>query len=130
MKMHTSVALNLRVDQAVKDVTEASKLAMRDTTVEVTNDSVHLSPWLTGNNRRSLVGEVSGRGMVASGGEGRVERMVDDSQIEGAVYSTSGYGGYIETGTSKMPPRPYIKPALDKSFTPEKFASRVKSYLH
>jgi len=129
MNMKVDVALNLKVDEAVKDVTNASKMAMRDTVVEVTHDSLQLSPWLTGNNRRSIAGEVSGMGGVASGGEGRSERMVDDSQIEGAVYSTSGYGGYLETGTSKMAPRPYIKPSMDKNFTEHKFAKKVKGYL-
>ena len=129
MNMNVDVKLNLKVDEAVKDVTDASKMAMRDTVVEVTNDSLQLSPWLTGNNRRSIAGEVSGIGGVASGGEGRAERMVDDSQIEGAVYSTSGYGGFLETGTSKMIPRPYIKPSLDRNFTESKYAQKVKGYL-
>ena len=129
MNMSVDVKLNLKVDKATKEVTDASKMAMRDTTVEVTHDSVQLSPWLTGNNRRSITGEVSGMGMVASGGEGRTERMVDDSKIEGAVYSTSGYGGFLETGTSKMAARPYIKPSLDKNFTEHKFGEKVKRYL-
>ena len=129
MNMSVDVKLNLKVDKATKEVIDASKMAMRDTTVEVTHDSVQLSPWLTGNNRRSITGEVSGMGGVASGGEGRTERMVDDSKIEGAVHSTSGYGGFLETGTSKMAARPYIKPSLDKNFTEHKFGEKVKRYL-
>ena len=129
MKMSSSITLNLKVDEAIKQVAEASKMAMRDTTVDVTHDAVQLSPWLTGNNRRSIVGEASGMGAVASGGEGRAERIVDDSKIEGAVYSTSGYGGLLETGTSKMAARPYIKPALDKNFTESKYGEKVKRYL-
>jgi len=97
--------------------------------VEVTNDAVRGSPWLTGNNRRSLVGEVSRMGMVASGGGGSSERLIDDSKIEGAVYGTSGYSGFLEVGTSRMPARPYIKPATDKNFTAEKFARKVKEHL-
>jgi len=129
MNMNVEVKLNLKEDKVIKEVTDASKMAMRDTTVEVTHGSVQLSPWLTGNNRRSIVGEVSGMGGVASGGAGRSERMVDESKIEGAVYSTSGYGGFLETGTSKMPARPYIKPSLDKNFTEQKFGEKVKGYL-
>jgi len=34
-----------------------------------------------------------------------------------------------EVGTSKMPARPYIKPATDKNFTAEKFARKVKGHL-
>ena len=130
MNMSVDVKLNLKVDKATKEVTDASKMAMRDTVVEVLGDSIRPpSPWKTGNNRRSMTGEVSGMGMVASGGEGRTERMVDDSKIEGAVYSTSGYGGFLETGTSKMAARPYIKPSLDKNFTEHKFGEKVKRYL-
>jgi hypothetical protein len=95
MKMAVSVKLNLKVDEVIKDVTEASRMAMRDTVVEVTHDSVQLSPWRTGNNRRSIAGEASRMGVVYSGGEGGAERMVNEGGIEGAVYSTSGYGGFL-----------------------------------
>jgi len=127
MKMTSTIVLNLKVDEAIKQVTEANKLAMRDTVVEVTGDAVRFSPWLTGNNRRSIVGDASGMGKVA--GQGGSERQVDDSKIEGAVYGTSGYSGFLETGTSKMPARPYIKPATDKNFTAEKYGRKVKEHL-
>lgn len=129
MKMTVDVELNLNIDKVTKEVIEANREAMRDTVVSITNDAVKLSPWLTGHNRRSISGEVSGMGMVASGGEGEAERMVDDSKIEGAVYSTSGYGGFLETGTYKMPGRPYFKPSLDINFSQNKYAKRVKEYL-
>lgn len=129
MKMESTIKINIKEDDVIRQVADANKSAMRDTAVEVTHDSVRLSPWLTGNNRRSIVGEVSGMGSVASGGEGRSERMVDDSKIEGAVYSTSGYGGFLETGTSKMPAQPYFKPSLDKNFTEHKYGAKVKRYL-
>ncbi len=129
MKMTSTIELNLKTEQATKQVIEANKLAMRDTVVEVTNDAVKGSPWLTGNNRRSIVGEASGMGLVASGGMGKKEKLVDDTKIEGAVYSSSGYGGFLEAGTSKMPARPYIKPAMDKNFTVAKYGRKVKGHL-
>jgi len=127
VKMTVEVELNLDIEKVTKEVLDANREAMRDTVVAVTNESVKLSPWLTGNNRRSIASEVSGMGKVA--GEGSAERIVDDSKIEGAVYSTSGYGGYLETGTVKMAARPYFKPALDMNFTQEKFTERVKRRL-
>jgi len=127
MNMKTEIRLNIREEEVVKEVTEANKKAMRDTVVDVTRDAIKGSPWETGNNRRSIVGEASTMGIVA--GQGSAERQVDDAKIEGAVYSSSGYGGFLEVGTSKMPARPYIKPAMDKSFTAEKFARRVKENL-
>ena len=129
MKMSTTIQTNLRTEEVDKEVTEANKLAMRDTTVDITRGAVRESPWETGNNRRSIVGEVSGMGMVESGGAGKSERIVDDAKIEGAVYSSSGYGGFLEVGTFKMSARPYIKPAMDKNFTAEKFARKVKEHL-
>ena len=60
------------------------------------------SPFLHGNNKRSIMFEV---------GPGK---PVAVNELEGAVYSTSGYGGYLETGTVKMAARPYFKPALDR----------------
>jgi len=128
--MTTEIHLNLRTEAVVKEVTDANKLAMRDTVVEVVADSIRPpSPWKTGHNRRSMVGEVSGMGIAYLGQDAEPERQVDDAKIEGAVYGTSGYSGFLEVGTSRMNPRPYIKPAMDKSFTAEKFASKVKNYL-
>ena len=129
MKLTASIKLNLKTDEAIAKVQEAARLAMRDTVVEIHSDSVKGSPALTGHNRRSLAGEVSGMGTVAQGEDATSERVVDDSKIEGAVYSTSGYGGFLETGTVKMAARPYMKPAMDKSFTKEKFAAKVKEHL-
>jgi len=129
MKMTSTVTLNLRTEEVNKEVTEANKLAMRDTVVLINYDAVRWSPWETGHNRRSIVGEASGMGVIVQGIDAEPERTVDDSKIEGAVYSTSGYGGYLETGTTKMPAQPYIKPAMDKNFTVEKFARKVKGHL-
>lgn len=119
MKINVTVKLNLRVDEAKGEVREAVRLGLRDTIVAVHNEAVknapptYKTPWTTGNNRRSIAAEVSGMGLVATGGEGGAEHMVDDSKLEAAVYSTSGYGGYLETGTWKMAARPYFRPALD-----------------
>lgn len=110
MKLEASVKLNLKTEEVTKAVTEATRLAMRDTVVAIHGEAVQMSPVLTGHNRRSIAAEVSGMGTIAGQESARV---VDDSKIEGAVYSTSGYGGYLETGTCKMAARPYFRPALD-----------------
>ena len=97
MKMNVSVKLNLKVDEARQKVEEAARLGLRDTIVAITGDAIRGSPRKTGNNMRSIAAEVSGMGQVS--GEGSAERMVDDSKLEAATYSTSGYGGFLETGT-------------------------------
>jgi hypothetical protein len=55
--------------------------------VEILADSMRGTPKATGNNMRSLAMEASG----FDTGEG----IVDQGGIEGAVYSTSGYGGFL-----------------------------------
>jgi len=61
-----------------------------------------------------MTAEVSGMGTPYRGTDSEPERIVNDAKIEGAVYSTSGYGGFLEVGTYKMPARSYIKPAYDR----------------
>ena len=55
--------------------------------------------------------------------------QVAKEELSGAVWSTSGYGGYLETGTRFMSAKPYFKPALDRNFTRDKFAEKVKDKL-
>lgn len=155
MKMSVEIKSNLNFAGASAQIVEAARLGLRDTVVNVTNDAVKGSPKKTGHNARSIAAEVSGMGVVASGGEGGVERVVDDKKIEGAVYSTSGYGGHLETGTKPhiieaknasvltdgknffgkivhhpgTTAQPYIKPAVNRNFTEEKYANNVKRHL-
>jgi len=81
--------------KAIKDkVGKAGADALKSVIVKITRDSKHDSPWLTGNNSRMIDFNIKG--------------------LTGSVYSTSGYGGWLEIGTGKMPARPYMKPALDR----------------
>jgi uncharacterized protein with LGFP repeats len=129
MKMNVDIKLNLHFKEANEKIAEAAKLAMRDVVVDSHQDAMDGSPKKTGHNMRSLAGEVSGMGVVEKGEDATVERVVDDSKIQGAVYSTSGYGGYLETGTALMVARPYVYPAVTKNFTPEKFEKQLKEHL-
>lgn len=108
--------MNIKVDisevkAGMKKLSEktrrAGERAMKDTVVLIANDSIRGSPFKTSNNRRSIKYEVKG--------------------LTGSIFSTSGYGGYLETGTVKMAARPYFKPALDKNFP--KFSQIMKEYL-
>ena len=130
MKITVDIELNLKDEELKKNLVNANRKAMRDTVVAVWSASIKPpSPRLTGHNRRSIVGEVSGLGEVRKGADAEPDKQVNDSKLEGAVYSTSGYGGFLETGTSRMGARPYMKPALDSNFTAEKYASLVREYL-
>ena len=111
--------LNLKIPGAERKVDKASREGLRDTIVAIHGDAIKnaraVGFWLTGHNARSIASEVSGMGLVKKGEDAEPERVVDDSKMEGAVFSTSGYGGFGETGTVKMAARPYFKPALDKN---------------
>lgn len=102
MKVTTGLRLNLQTPQVLNRVVNAGAKALKDVVTDIANDAIKGSPKVTGNNARSIKFEVGPRGEITK------------SVLEGAVYSTSGYGGYLETGTVKMSARPYFKPALDK----------------
>ena len=100
-KIETKWVINLRTEETEREVVKASRKGLVNTIADIARDAIKLSPVVTGNNRRSIMFEVGPGGAVAK------------KELEGAVYSTSGYGGYLETGTVKMAPQPYFKPALD-----------------
>ena len=126
MKFTAQVDVDIDVSAIIKKVDKAARLGMRDVTVEVHAEALKESPWVTGNNARSLTAEVSGMGVV---GGTENERMVDDSKIEGILYSTSGYGGFLETGTQHMAAQPYIKPAGDRYFTAANLGRSIRSHM-
>ena len=107
MKLDVQVQMNLRPAEVTQAVAKATERALRHVVTDIAADAVKGSPVLTGNNRRSIAFEVK--------------------QLEGTIYSTSGYGGYLETGTTRMPARPYFKPALDANIG--KFAQYVREEM-
>jgi len=131
MKLTTDLKLNLKTKEAMDKANKAIQLGIRDTVVEIHGDAIKNAKavkfWDTGHNARSIASEVSGMGTVKQGEDAEPERIVDDSKLEGAVYSTSGYGGFGETGTVKMAARPYFKPALDKNI--KNLPKNIKGHL-
>jgi len=131
MKITTEFKVNLKTKEVQDKVKKATQLGLRDTVVAVHGDAIKNAKavkfWKTGHNARSLASEVSGMGTVKQGEDAEPERVVDDSKLEGAVYSTSGYGGYGETGTVYMAARPYMKPALDKNA--KNLPKNIKAHL-
>ncbi len=115
MKIKTDVVMNLKTEEVQDKVKKAAERGLKNTVVDIANDAIKGSPKVTGNNARSIKFEVGPGGEVAK------------NEGEGAVYSTSGYGGYLETGTVKMPARPYFKPALDRNI--KNLAKNIKAEL-
>lgn len=109
MKINLKVIKNLKFG-AVKDkVNKASEKGLKDVIVDIANTVINVHPWKTrtGNNSRSIKYEVEGS--------------------NGKVYSTSGYGGILETGSVKMKAYPYFKPALDRHIG--KLPGAIKGHL-
>ena len=127
MKITSEVKVNLQTSEVTKKISEATRLGLRDTIVAIHGDAVRMSPYKTGHNRRSIASEVSGMGVVEQGEDAESGRMVDDSKLEAACYSTSGYGGFLETGTYKMAARPYLRPSLDKN--KDRLIPAIKKHL-
>ncbi len=131
MKITARWQMNLKIPEAEKKVGKATQLGLRDTVVAIHGDAIKNAKgvgfWDTGHNARSIASVVSGMGVVKLGKDAEPERVVDDSKLEGAVYSTSGYGGYGEMGTVKMAARPYFKPALDKNI--KNLPKNIKAHL-
>ncbi len=115
MRIKVDVVLNLKIKQVQNKIQKARNGALRSVVVDIANDAIKGSPFQTGNNRRSIKFEVGPGGEVAK------------REGEGAIYSTSGYGGYLETGTVKMPAQPYLKPALDRNI--HKLLPEIKERL-
>ena len=119
VKITTSWTLAIKVKEVLDKVEKAAQQGMVDSVAAIAGDAIKLSPHVTGHNRRSIAYKVGNRGAKRGSpkaGEKPFEEGEPDLQtLEGAVYSTSGYGGYLETGTVYMPAQPYFKPALDKN---------------
>ena len=82
-KITVNWKLNLKIPEVERKVEKATKEGMKDLVVAIANEAKKESPYLTGHNRRSIAFEVGPGGEIAKGG------------LEGAVYSTSGYGGFL-----------------------------------
>ena len=104
MRVNMRVRSEFKTKETRAKVRKAAGDALNDVTVKIANQAKTPwptgTPYLTGNNSRSIYWDV------------------DKSALTAMVYSTSGYGGFLEVGTVRMGPRPYMKPALDR-YLPE-----------
>jgi len=83
LKIKANVLLNLKNKEVKDKINNATEQSIKNVVVAIANDAIKLSPKLTGNNARSIRYEVGPNGEVAK------------RRLEGAVYSTSGYGGFL-----------------------------------
>lgn len=92
MKLDVKVITNLKTKEVEDKVNRATRQGLKDTITDIANDAKKLSPRKFGHNSSSIKFEVGPGGEVAK------------KEGEGAVYSTSGYGGFLEVGTGLFGP--------------------------
>lgn len=88
----SSIKIRINPD-VVRQVNARGGVALTRIAQETVVEAQKRSPFRHGTNKRSIMQDAHGSGRK--------------------VFSTSGYGGYLEVGTSRMPARPYIRPALE-----------------
>lgn len=106
-------ALRVTLNEKLKDhVPELGDLTARR--------AKELSPYDTGNNRRSITMDAFVDG-VRVGAQVESGFTVDSATLgvkargpSFRIYTQSGYGGHLELGTRHMPAQPYIYPAFEQ----------------
>ena len=81
MKITSKWTTNLKTKEVENAVNNASKATVKEVVILIAGDVKRGSPWLTGNNSRSIRFKVESFGIL---------------QTEGSVFSSSGYGGWLE----------------------------------
>jgi len=131
MKITTAWKVATNVQKVMDKVEKAAQQGMVDSVTAIAGDAIKLAKKVTGHNARSIAYKVGNRG-AKSGKPKAGEKPFETGEpnlglLEGAVYSTSGYGGFLETGTVNMPAQPYFKPALDKNI--KNLPKNIKGHL-
>ncbi|QAY69990.1 HK97-gp10 family putative phage morphogenesis protein [Xylanimonas protaetiae] len=92
-----------RMAADLRDVAEQAgpvvELVVRKTALDVERDAKTLAPVDTGNLRASISMDVE----------------ATDSTVSAEIGPTASYGLFLEVGTSRMAPRPFMGPALDRN---------------
>ena len=91
-------ALAAQLNAAAARSPELVQAVMGKTLADVQGDAQSLAPVDTGNLRSSI-----SRDLVR-----------DDTSITGEVGPTAAYGWFVENGTSRSGPQPYMGPAFDR----------------
>lgn len=92
----TSLATDLT--KAAKNVQPVASAAVRKTAADIIRDAQIAAPVRTGNLRNSITADIENYPSVVSA----------------EVGPTAEYGAYVEFGTSKQAPQPYLGPAADR----------------
>ena len=131
MKFLSKLIVNLKTQDALDKVSKAADEGLLDTLVLLANTVIKESPYLTGHNARSIAYKL-GTKVVKTGTEEPGEKQFFSGsptiiKNQAAIYSTSGYGGVLETGGKGRAPRPYFQKALDMHG--KKLGKNIKAHM-
>ena len=146
MQLNFSVESTINIPGMQAKILKAVQQSLKDVVIAVAKDAIENSPvspeWPsiskvnrppTGNNKRSIMYQIGSAAPVQPN-KGKVVNQTSTDpgplgDLEGAVYGTSGYSGYLEVGTALLPARPYLFPAVTERFTQSEMAGRIKANL-
>lgn len=86
--------------EVISQAVQVGQKNVNDLCETMAMEAKNLSPRDTGNNANSIAYKAS----------------IENKKITGRVYTESGYGGWLEVGTSRIPARPYFAPAFAFAF--------------
>lgn len=93
-------ALSIDLAAAAGRVGALASAAVRKTALDIQADAQAIVPVDTGNLKSSIGVDVAGDGRFGV--------------VEAEIGPTASYGAYVEYGTSRMAPQPYMGPAFDR----------------
>ena len=91
-------SLSADLSSVAQNVYPITSAAVRKTALDVVRDAQVAAPVRTGNLRNSITADIADYPAVVSA----------------EVGPTASYGAYVEFGTSKQAPQPYLGPAADR----------------
>ncbi len=91
-----AVVINDRTSKAMRQIRKLSNEGIIDFAGKVVDIAKTLTPRLTGNNSDNILTKAH-------------------EELNVSVFTSSGYGAYLELGTAHMPARPYFMPAIGKA---------------
>jgi len=128
------IQFNSRIPQALAQAHAAILEATQQVfELDIKPDAVENSPVTEEGYLRNLALKAEGKLNRPPGGTGHNRRSIDttvaatEKGVEAKLFTQSGYGGYLELGTSKMRAQPYLYPAFARHVS--KIPQQVKAKI-